>query len=150
MAVLGFADDPEGTALVRETIRAAVIVDALIGTGASLPIRGSVQRILQSLSETLRRPDRPIDQAVVAVDLPSGLHADSGSVDPLTPSADLTVTFASFPAPATLANWSLPTSALTPLTRARFLSPLPPHPALRACSPPGLGTRTRAPLAKPS
>ncbi len=31
---------------------------------------------------------------MVAVDMPSGLHADTGSVDPVTPCADLTVTFA--------------------------------------------------------
>ena len=41
-----------------------------------------------------RPPGEPGPPALVAVDLPSGLNADTGAVDPATPHADLTVTFA--------------------------------------------------------
>jgi hydroxyethylthiazole kinase-like uncharacterized protein yjeF len=88
------SNDPDGGILTQEASRAAVVVDALFGTGISRPVEGSVRRILRSLSDTFRRSDRPANQVIVAVDLPSGLHADTGSVDPLTPRADLTITFA--------------------------------------------------------
>lgn len=94
IAVVLASDDPDGTALVEQTGRAAVMVDALLGTGISRPVEGPVQRILHSITAIRRRPDRPGDQAIVAVDMPSGLNADSGAVDPVTPCADLTVTFA--------------------------------------------------------
>ena len=94
IAVVLASDDPDGTALLEGTGRAAVVVDGLLGTGISRPVEGSVQRILHSISALRRRPDRPGDPAMVAVDMPSGLNADTGSVDPVTPRADLTVTFA--------------------------------------------------------
>lgn len=85
-----------------------VVVDALLGTGASGALRGDLARLLGTLRDTLIliKPARPpLEQLawpagaadrrpfVVAVDLPTGLNADTGEVDPLTPRADLTVTF---------------------------------------------------------
>jgi hydroxyethylthiazole kinase-like uncharacterized protein yjeF len=88
------AIDPDGAILTEAASGAAVVVDALLGTGVSRALEGSVQRILQSLSEVRRRQDRPREQVVIAVDMPSGLHADTGAIDPATARADLTVTFA--------------------------------------------------------
>jgi hydroxyethylthiazole kinase-like uncharacterized protein yjeF len=88
------SDDPDGTALLDETCRAAVVVDALLGTGCSRPVEGTVQLILNALTASRRSPDCPGDQAIVAVDMPSGLNTDTGVVDPATPRADLTVTLA--------------------------------------------------------
>jgi hydroxyethylthiazole kinase-like uncharacterized protein yjeF len=85
-----------------------VVVDALLGTGASGALRGDLAKLLTVLRDTvivmkparppleqLAWPAGPGDQRpfVVAVDLPTGLNADTGEVDPLTPRADLTVTF---------------------------------------------------------
>lgn len=85
-----------------------VVIDALLGTGASGAPRGELADLLAALQEglalmppatpALQRLHWPTPQGrrrphVVAVDLPSGLDADTGQADPLTPRADLTVTF---------------------------------------------------------
>lgn len=103
------AEDAE-LARFRELVgQCHVLVDALLGTGASGAPRGDLAALLSALDETLAllqpaaAPLRQLDRAgaiyrqrpvVVAVDLPSGLSADTGEADPLTPRADLTVTFA--------------------------------------------------------
>ncbi|MCC7207643.1 MAG: NAD(P)H-hydrate dehydratase [Anaerolineae bacterium] len=92
--------------------RADVIVDALLGTGARLPVRGAVKMALQEVQDALaaRRgmvtrsgivtPGRPDVWAqpqpspfIVAVDVPSGMDADTGALDPLALHADETITF---------------------------------------------------------
>jgi len=71
---------------------AEVVVDALLGTGAKLPVKGKTRDLLDQTARVLRdRAPRPF---VVAVDCPSGLDCDTGVVDPMTLPADLTVTFA--------------------------------------------------------
>jgi ADP-dependent NAD(P)H-hydrate dehydratase / NAD(P)H-hydrate epimerase len=93
VAVALVSDDPDGATLVDLTVHAAIVVDALLGTGVSRPVEGPVQLILRCLSDARRQAGYPHDQALVAVDMPSGLNANTGAVDPLTPHADLTVTF---------------------------------------------------------
>ncbi|HEM62493.1 MAG TPA: NAD(P)H-hydrate dehydratase [Chloroflexi bacterium] len=73
--------------------RAEIVVDALLGTGVSLPLRGLVTEILDALRGARRRGSGHSPH-VVAVDVPSGVDCDTGAVDPATVSADLTVTFA--------------------------------------------------------
>jgi NAD(P)H-hydrate epimerase len=71
---------------------AQVVVDALLGTGAQLPVKGKLQQLLDQAGRVLReRSPRPW---MVAVDCPSGLDCDTGEVDPATLAADLTVTLA--------------------------------------------------------
>jgi NAD(P)H-hydrate epimerase len=71
---------------------AEVVVDALLGTGASLPVKGGIQQILTQAKRVFdERPSMPL---VVAVDCPSGIDTDTGEVDPATLAADLTVTLA--------------------------------------------------------
>ncbi|MDI7275953.1 MAG: NAD(P)H-hydrate dehydratase, partial [Anaerolineae bacterium] len=85
-----------------------VVIDALLGTGAKGALRGDLARLLGALREgmalmgpaepALIRPGWPVARLrrrplVVAVDLPSGMNADTGEVDALTPRADMTVTF---------------------------------------------------------
>ena len=62
-----------------------LLVDALLGTGLSSAVTGRYAEIIDSINET-RRP-------VVAVDLPSGLHADTGTILGRAVRAVLTVTF---------------------------------------------------------
>ena len=71
--------------------RADVVVDGILGTGSSPGLRGRAREIVAAVLPVLERPDRP---RVVAVDLPSGIGADDGSVpDEAVLPADLTVTF---------------------------------------------------------
>ncbi len=62
-----------------------VIVDALFGTGLARAIEGEAAAWIEA-ANALRRP-------IVAVDIPSGLHADTGAVLGTAIRADLTVTF---------------------------------------------------------
>jgi NAD(P)H-hydrate epimerase len=62
-----------------------LIVDALLGTGLTSAIEGRYAEAIAALNEA----GRP----VVSVDLPSGIHADTGTVLGRAVRADLTVTF---------------------------------------------------------
>lgn len=105
-----WAQDEGGQKLTNLLNRSDIIVDALLGTGVSRPIEGELAQLLALTGQIItRRFERKADilidplrptlatdegPVVVAVDLPSGLHTDTGAVDPLTLAADLTVTFA--------------------------------------------------------
>jgi len=78
------------TAIDLPLSTAAVVVDALLGTGRSRPLTGEFLHLLQAVAgERVRRPAL----RVVAADIPSGADADTGAADPATPACDLTVTF---------------------------------------------------------
>ena len=62
-----------------------IVIDALFGAGFRHPISDSIFQTLKSLSN-LKKP-------VVAIDLPSGVDGDEGTVHTVSPKADLTVTF---------------------------------------------------------
>jgi hydroxyethylthiazole kinase-like uncharacterized protein yjeF len=72
---------------------ADVVLDALLGTGASRPIGGMLKDILGAL-RGIRDRQRGASPFVVAVDVPTGVDCDSGAADPATVPADLTVTLA--------------------------------------------------------
>ena len=85
------ADDDAGYERLEEAIgRAEMIIDALLGTGRSRPITGPLGEILERVK---RARDRSAAPRVLAVDLPTGVDADSGRADPLAVRADMTVTF---------------------------------------------------------
>jgi len=63
-----------------------VIVDALFGTGINGPLRGHFGDVVGAINDS--------GAVVVAVDLPSGLAADSGEIAGPAVDADLTVTLA--------------------------------------------------------
>ena len=89
-------EDTDSVQLTAWLDEAAVVVDALLGTGANRPIESALARILQQLADARSRhlsSEGAAELAVVAVDVPSGLHADSGALDPATVPADMTVTF---------------------------------------------------------
>jgi len=83
-----------------------VIVDALLGTGATPPLRGAIADILSVVHQAVGQPSpqtlvsfrlphpQPPRPCIVAVDGPSGLDFDTGEVDANTLRADFTVTFA--------------------------------------------------------
>lgn len=71
---------------------AHIVVDALLGTG----VRGPVEGLLANVIEDMNRRGVPADtlqQIVVAVDIPSGLNADTGEFARSCVDADYTVTF---------------------------------------------------------
>jgi NAD(P)H-hydrate epimerase len=65
--------------------RSDVLVDAVLGTGLERPVEGLWAEAIQTLDKQ-RTP-------VLAVDIPSGLHADSGQVMGAAVRADVTVSF---------------------------------------------------------
>lgn len=116
------AGEDEKRNKLRQLMRGAdVVVDALLGTGTRLPLRGTLAKVLSEVGRVLaarrqvrREPLTPLVAAsaptsplsspmggmkggrpfVVAVDGPSGLDYDSGALDEAAIPADLTVTFA--------------------------------------------------------
>ncbi|MGB9724350.1 MAG: NAD(P)H-hydrate dehydratase [Chloroflexia bacterium] len=81
-----WAEADEGLqALHRELGQADVVVDGLLGMGLTRPIEG----LLRDIVEEVNRASRPL---VVAVDLPTGVHADTGQVLGVAVRAAVTVT----------------------------------------------------------
>jgi NAD(P)H-hydrate epimerase len=70
---------------VAEFAHCAVLVDALLGTGISGEVRGTPRAVIEAW------PRGPV---TIAVDLPSGLDADTGEPCGVCVRADVTVTFA--------------------------------------------------------
>jgi ADP-dependent NAD(P)H-hydrate dehydratase / NAD(P)H-hydrate epimerase len=65
----------------------SIIVDALLGTGTRGAVEGRLREVIAGLSR--REPGC----VVVSVDIPSGLHADTGEAQGEVVAADYTVTF---------------------------------------------------------
>ncbi|HXF50907.1 MAG TPA: NAD(P)H-hydrate dehydratase [Dehalococcoidia bacterium] len=82
-------DDPDLAGLREALAGADAVIDALLGTGRARPIEGPLAAILDALRERQALPNPPL---VVAVDLPTGVDADTGAADPRAVRADLTVT----------------------------------------------------------
>ncbi len=79
----------------RETIKGGwmplssdlIVVDALLGTGTRGAVEGRLREVIGSVN------GREPGCTVVAVDIPSGLHADTGEVAGAAIAADYTITF---------------------------------------------------------
>jgi NAD(P)H-hydrate epimerase len=75
---------------IEDALRGAdFIVDALFGTGLTHAVTGLHQEVIDAINACAGTRRIP----VIAVDLPSGLHADSGAILGTAVRADLTVTF---------------------------------------------------------
>ena len=77
-----YADAPDAEACVSG---AAVVVDAMLGTGLNSPLRGSVLSAVRAVNASRAY--------VIAADMPTGVSADTGAVLGDAVSADETVTF---------------------------------------------------------
>lgn len=62
-----------------------LVLDGIVGIGSTRPLTGDAAVIAQALAQT--------DVFTVAIDVPSGVHADTGAVDGVAVKADLTITF---------------------------------------------------------
>ncbi len=79
-----------GTPELRAALATAdVVVDAVLGTGRSRPIGGPLEGLLH---EVAAQKTRCPSLRLLAVDVPSGVDADTGTVDPACAGADITVT----------------------------------------------------------
>ncbi len=73
--------------LLDRTLRATLVVDALLGTGLSGPARGLLADVIRDLRDNFSHA------RFIAVDMPSGMPSDTGEAAEPTCPADLTVTF---------------------------------------------------------
>ncbi len=83
------ASNDEDLALLREWLALShAVVDSVLGTGRSRPIEGALASILSEIGRVrfIRR-----DLPLLALDVPTGLDADTGALDPLTPQPDATL-----------------------------------------------------------
>ena len=82
------AGDTDLKSLDRELARCRLVIDAVLGTGRARPMDGAVKDAMLHLGEFRRVRG---DMKVLALDLPSGLDANTGETDPACPKADLTI-----------------------------------------------------------
>ncbi|MFW0859703.1 MAG: NAD(P)H-hydrate dehydratase [Dehalococcoidia bacterium] len=73
----------------RALSSADMVIDALFGTGKTRPLEGTIRQMLERVSAV--KESRP-GLKILAIDLPSGMDADTGATDPACLAADLTVT----------------------------------------------------------
>lgn len=92
IVVLAGEDDADGARLTELLSVADCVIDALLGIGQKRPIDAEepIGKALAKLAEARKGFSPP---KVVAVDLPTGVNADSGATDALTVEPDMTVTF---------------------------------------------------------
>ncbi len=85
------AEQKVKTTLETQIKEADYIIDALLGTGRSRPMNDDMKALLARVKQ--EREQRPTLR-IIAIDLPSGLNADTGEVDPDCIHADTTITLA--------------------------------------------------------
>ncbi len=76
----------DGEVLGRWLSRSVIVVDALFGTGLARPLHGRVRKIVDEINAS----DRP----VLSVDIPSGIHGDTGKAMGVAVRADWTLPIA--------------------------------------------------------
>ncbi len=79
------------TELTSQLESADYVIDALLGTGRSRPLPDDMRALLSRVEQEREKRDT---LRIVALDLPTGVNADSGEVDPGTLHADITITLA--------------------------------------------------------
>ena len=83
-------DDADGLDQLRESMQLGqIVLDAILGTGRSRPIAGTTAEALDLLREARAGNEAP---RLMALDVPTGLDADTGNVDPKTVPCDETLT----------------------------------------------------------
>ncbi|MDA1004106.1 MAG: NAD(P)H-hydrate epimerase, partial [Chloroflexi bacterium] len=87
-------DDPDGSAFTGLIAQASLVIDGLLGTGQhprERPIEGGLAVVMTRLRDA--RNARFSPPQLIALDLPTGVDADTGFADPLAVAADITVSF---------------------------------------------------------
>ena len=85
-------EDPNQAALDAALIGCDMVIDGLLGIGQERPLEDGepIAMTLEKLAVARSSYQPP---KLIAIDLPTGVNADSGSVDPRTVEPDMTVTF---------------------------------------------------------
>ena len=84
------ASEDEGLEQLKDLLsRAALVLDSVLGTGRSRPIEGRVKEIFDAVLSVRSSRGGP---KLVALDIPSGLDADSGAADESCLAVDSTIT----------------------------------------------------------
>lgn len=83
-------DDPQGDVLRAALAGVDLVIDALLGYGANRPVEGELAMIIATLNAVTADAHRK-KPYVLAIDVPTGVHADSGAVLGAAVRADLTV-----------------------------------------------------------
>jgi len=87
--VFNIEKDVKLTRLKKLVSSSGVVIDGILGTGKLRPLDGSFKEVLNLVNK--EKAQRPA-LVVAAVDIPTGLNADTGAIDPSCLQADLTVT----------------------------------------------------------
>src|SRR6186713_671719 len=92
IAVVDGREDSDGVVLDQAMQGCDMVIDALLGIGQERPLEPDepIGRALRQLAAARASYQPP---KLVAVDLPSGINADSGAVDDVAVEPDMTVTF---------------------------------------------------------
>ena len=93
VSILAAGEDHGLAALDHRLRRSRLVIDAVLGTGRSRPLTGLVREVMLRLqafrlNSGISESNRPL---VLALDLPTGLDADTGAVDSACPAADVTL-----------------------------------------------------------
>ncbi|MCK5646069.1 MAG: NAD(P)H-hydrate epimerase, partial [Anaerolineales bacterium] len=86
-------DQDQGARVLNNMLGSSdILIDAILGTGFVLPLKGTAKDVLAKTAKALdKRKQKPF---IIAVDCPSGLECDSGKIAEFALKADLTVTLA--------------------------------------------------------
>ncbi len=85
--VVGTDDGSGSSTLLRLFSRSRLVIDAVLGTGRARPLQGLVKDAMLALEQARSSASGPM---LLALDLPTGLNADTGEADPSCPAADVT------------------------------------------------------------
>ena len=95
IACIEASQDEKRNKLDKLLTSAGAVIDALFGTGKSRPLRGTFAEVLGRVTGAKKKQKALL---IIALDLPSGLNADTGSVDAACLYASNTITLG-FPKP---------------------------------------------------
>ena len=85
---LRVAPDPSAWEFMKDALASAeIIVDAILGTGVRGPVEGFLRGVMEDVNRSTPRAQ------IVAVDIPSGLSADTGEIEGAAVTANYTITF---------------------------------------------------------
>lgn len=90
VTVVGGPEEDPVEALAQALPTAAIVVDAVLGIGAARPLEGAIRDAVALVSAERARRD---SLQALALDVPTGVDAETGAADPNTLTADATVTF---------------------------------------------------------
>ena len=87
--IINIDEDKHFNGLDKYLANSEVVIDAIFGTGRSRTIEGLIKEVL---TKVIAAKEKRPELFIIAVDMPSGLDANTGTVDPSCPDANATIT----------------------------------------------------------